>query len=304
MTRRADPAFPRGNGAARWHEGHTIGVDVLPRLDALIEIKRGRRVRVSAVVPTPADADAGRIDAIAEHLLGRGRADELLVMRSGPAPVAPRLGRAFSSDDVLAEIPATPGRGDAMWRSLAVADGDLVAWLDPAAGPVAAARLIAGAILREDFDLVLGFGLPADPVDALTARPLLTALFPELARVQAPATRMLAGHRRALDTIPFVTADGAEVAVLLDVLASSGLKAIGQVGLGDIPPGEQLDAVRADRITRIILRRADEAGRLRAHLDLPAEGEDASAVYSERPPIELMPTYLAAVHGDIVAGHG
>ena len=62
----------------------------------------------------------------------------------------------------------------------------------------------------------------AGRVTELTARPLLNALWPELAGFVQPLGGEYAGRRSALEQVPFVSAYGVEVGLLIDLLELGG----------------------------------------------------------------------------------
>ena len=69
-------------------------------------------------------------------------------------------------------------------------------------------------------------------VTELTARPLLNALWPELAGFVQPLGGEYAGRRSALEQVPFVSGYGVEVGLLIDLLQLGGLGSLAQVDLG------------------------------------------------------------------------
>ena len=69
-------------------------------------------------------------------------------------------------------------------------------------------------------------------VTELTARPLLNALWPELAGFVQPLGGEYAGRRSALEQVPFVSGYGVEVGLLIDLLGLGGLASLAQVDLG------------------------------------------------------------------------
>lgn len=323
MTIRADDAIPRGTRAAlRWHASHTIGADALPPLDELLAIKRGSGIRISAIVTAADDTPPGRVRGFVERLTPRRRlVDELLVVPSGPEPVVFDDVRSVPAAAIMPEVPATTGRGDAMWRGLAATSGDVVVWLDAEGSTPASLEQLAGALLvREDLAVVAGAStdMGERAVTELLVRPLLTMLFPEMAAFETPACRSIAGRRSTLEGLPFFTDDGAEIGLILDAFHTSGLACVGQVrlepaGLAGAPPAETLSG-RAHAIAHAILRRAEEGGRVRAAIDYPSHpllvpgGGGLTAKLQrqvERPPIEVVPTYLAALRSQdaIAAAH-
>lgn len=178
--------------------------------------------------------------------------DELVVLDSGStdatAARATAAGaRVVSREHALPGEPVRPGKGEALWRSLAATTGDLVVFLDadllePDPGYVPA---LLGPLLTDPVvQLVKGFyrrpirveGEHAETgggrVTELVARPLLAALRPELAGVVQPLGGEYAATRALLEHVPFAPGYGVEIGLLLDTHAAHGPAAIAQVNLG------------------------------------------------------------------------
>jgi len=100
-------------------------------LDRLLEAKRE-----TVTVVLPAREVAGTVGVIVERLLGLAPlVDQVLVVdaasRDGTAELAAASGAEVHQEaELLAEFGPVLGKGDAMWRSLSVARGELVAFLD------------------------------------------------------------------------------------------------------------------------------------------------------------------------------
>ncbi|MGH2715116.1 MAG: glycosyltransferase [Thermoleophilaceae bacterium] len=161
-------------------------------LELLQERKRGP---VTAVLPTREVADT--IGEIVDRLQSLdGLIDQILVVdaasHDGTAEIAARLGAdVHQESDLLPEFGQALGKGDAMWRALAVARGDLVVYLDSDTrhfSPHFATGMLGPLICESDVQFVKGyfrrpFTTPDGeerPVDGgrvteLTARPLLSA---------------------------------------------------------------------------------------------------------------------------------
>ena len=98
--------------------------------------RHGHRVSVCL----PARDEAATIGAIVEDLRcslveRTGLVDEILVVddhsTDDTAAVAHSAGaRVVAVDDVLPELGAGEGKGEALWKSVAAADGDLIVWCD------------------------------------------------------------------------------------------------------------------------------------------------------------------------------
>lgn len=203
---------------------------------------------VSVVLPAlDEEATVGAVVASIRPLLGT-LVDELVVLDSGSADrtveVAAAAGaRVVRRTDVLTELEPLPGKGEVLWRSLAATSGDLLAFVDSDLvdpSPDFVPTLLGPLLLEPDVALVKGFyrrPLAAEPdgggrVTELMARPLLSALRPELSGVIQPLSGEYAGTRALLEAVPFASGYGVEIGLLLDAHAIVGLAGIAQVNLG------------------------------------------------------------------------
>lgn len=219
----------------------------------LVAAKAGRRISVVLPARNEADTVGAIVSTLREHLVERvPLIDQLVVVDShstdATAQVAARAGaRVVAQGGILPALGDAPGKGEALWKSLAATDGDLIAFLDSDLrdfDPAYAVGLL-GPLLTEPgvvfckgaFDRPLDDGrtvLPAGGgrVTELVARPLLAAHWPDLGGVIQPLAGEYAGTREALESIPFAGAYGVDIGILIDLYESYGLDALAQVDLG------------------------------------------------------------------------
>jgi glucosyl-3-phosphoglycerate synthase len=148
--------------------------------------------------------------------------------------------------EILPEVGTYRGKGEALWKSLHVLDGDLVAWFDTDISNIQPRFVygLLGPLLAEpQLQYVKGFyqrpirqgdALHAEGggrVTELMARPLINLFFPELSGVIQPLAGEYAGRRSLLESLPFFTGYAVEIGLLIDILERAGLSAIGQVDL-------------------------------------------------------------------------
>src|SRR5690606_35040384 len=148
--------------------------------------------------------------------------------------------------EILPETGTHVGKGEALWKSLHVLDGDIVAWIDTDISNIQPRFVygLLGPLLREPkIQYVKGFYqrpikqgdiLQAEGggrVTELMARPLITLFFPELSGMIQPLSGEYAGRRELLERLPFFTGYAVEIGLLIDILEQAGLSAIGQVDL-------------------------------------------------------------------------
>ncbi|MFF0543095.1 glucosyl-3-phosphoglycerate synthase [Nocardia thailandica] len=230
------------------YEGVIRWFDRVPAVAALIDAKQDRRV--SVVLPTRDDeTTVAGVLASVRPLLG-GLVDELLVVDAGSADRTVARARAagalvYTREEALPEVPPRPGRGEVLWRSLAVATGDLVVFLGAdlaQPNPDLVPALLAPLLTDPGIQLVKGCYRPGpvatggERIDQLVARPLLSALAPALAEVTEPLGSEYAATRALLTSIPFAAGDGADLGVLVDCWQRYGPGAVAQADLGDPVP--------------------------------------------------------------------
>jgi glucosyl-3-phosphoglycerate synthase len=212
--------------------------------------KAGRTVSVVLPALNEEETVASVIESISP-MLG-GLVDELVVLDSGSTDdTAIRAltagARVVSREEAVPELPTQPGKGEALWRSLAATGGDIIAFIDSDLidpDPMFVPRLVGPLLTVDGVHLVKGFYRrplkvsgreDADGggrVTQLVARPLLAALRPELSGVLQPLGGEYAGTRKLLTSVPFAPGYGVEIGLLIDTYDRLGLDAIAQVNLG------------------------------------------------------------------------
>jgi glucosyl-3-phosphoglycerate synthase len=234
---------------SRWFTRRTYSAKDFS-LDDLLARKRDR---ISVVLPArDVETTLGPILEALAPLRRAGLVDELVVVDGSSSDetrtVARRRGaRVYDQSALMPEFGPVQGKGDAMWRSLAVASGDVVVFLDADTedfGPHFALGLIGPLCLDRRLVLVKGayrrpfrVGEETLPdgggrVTELLARPWLNLHAPELAGFVQPLAGEVAARRSFLESISFPVGYGVEIAMLLDALRMVGLDALAQVDLG------------------------------------------------------------------------
>ena len=152
----------------------------------------------------------------------------------------------FQHTDILPELGSHIGKGEALWKSLHVLDGDIVAWIDTDISNIQPRFVygLLGPLLRESrIQYVKGFyqrpiregdkllSEGGGRVTELMARPLINLFFPELSGIIQPLAGEYAGRRALLESVPFYTGYSVEIGLLIDILEAQGISAIGQVDL-------------------------------------------------------------------------
>jgi glucosyl-3-phosphoglycerate synthase len=214
--------------------------------------------------------------------------------------------------DVLPEAGPGSGKGNAMWKSLFACTGDLVCWVDADIrnfAPHFVSGLLGPLLTQPETGFVKGFyrrPLHGEPhgggrVTELVARPLISALFPHLARFVQPLAGEYAGRREVLDAVPFVEGWGVELGLLVDVSQRFGIGAVDQVDLGvrehrnrpldELGPQAMAILVTALRKAGLDPSEADVEQLVRFTEDHRLEHVDVAV--RERPPMRTVPAYRA-----------
>jgi len=280
-------------------------------------LRERKRESVTVVLPTREVADT--IGPIVGRLLEHAElVDQLLVIDAasadGTAELAARLGAEVHQEaDLLPEFGQVLGKGDAMWRALAVARGDLIVYLDSDTrlfsthfltgmlGPLLChpeVRFVKGCFRRPFVGDAAGVR-PQDGgrVTELMARPLLSAFFPELAAFIQPLAGEAAARRELFRGLPFATGYAVETAMLLHVRdALGGTAGMAQVDL-DVRHNRHQELARlgpmAYSVLRVVLERLRAEGRLLDDHAPPfqtAGGQLIQVEVVERPPYATLST--------------
>lgn len=235
--------------AQAWFDTHTFQ-DPTWTTAELVAAKGPRTVSVVLPALDEQETVAGVVSAV-RTMLGT-LVDEIVVLDSGStdataARASVAGARVVSREQAVPALEPVPGKGEALWRSLAATTGDLVVFLDAdlvECDPGFVPALLGPLLTVAGVSLVKGFyrrpirveGELADTgggrVTELVARPLLAALRPELAGVVQPLGGEYAGTRALLESLPFAPGYGVEIGLLLDTHARHGLGALAQVNLG------------------------------------------------------------------------
>ena len=215
----------------------------------LLEAKRRHGCTVSVVLPA-LDEEA-TVGTIVERIRcsfvdALPLVDELVVMDSGSTDRTARIAAAAGArvvrvDDVLPGRARVSGKGEALWKSLHVTDGDLLVFCDSDVHHFDP-RFVLGLLGPLLTDPVIGYvkGLYDRPLNTteglvptgggrvteLTARPLLGALWPHLSGFVQPLSGEYAGRRRLLEQVPFVSHYGVEFGLLVDLAELAGIDAL------------------------------------------------------------------------------
>ncbi|MFQ5943119.1 MAG: glucosyl-3-phosphoglycerate synthase [Anaerolineales bacterium] len=238
----------------KWFAENTFYADEFQNLKELLSRKEQTGLTISLAMPTLNEEETiGHVIQTIQRALVQEvpLLDELVVIDSNSTDhtreIAESLGvSVYVHLDILPEYGARSGKGEALWKSLYVTQGDLLLWVDTDIvniHPRFVYGLIGPLLQRRDLMFIKGFYLRpirvgksiqaggGGRVTELTARPLLNLFFPALSGLIQPLSGEYGGRREALETLPFSSGYGVEIGLLIDTLEQFGLSAIGQVDL-------------------------------------------------------------------------
>jgi glucosyl-3-phosphoglycerate synthase len=151
------------------------------------------------------------------------------------------------------------GKGNSMRDGMLLAKNEVVVFLDAdiVTYPENIAEQLSGPILKDEADFVKScFDRQAGRVTELVAKPLLSILFPELAKFSQPLSGMIGARKSMLKKIDFENDYGVDIGILLD-MHTMGAR-ITEVNIGYIEnrmqTWEQLGKMSRE-VSRSILKR-------------------------------------------------
>jgi glucosyl-3-phosphoglycerate synthase len=315
----------------KWFAENTFDSREFDDLRELVRLKRAQGLTISLGLPALNEEETigSIIRVVKQELMERHPLlDEIVLIDSRSTDRTREIAESFGltavcHQDILSEYGSYAGKGEALWKSLHVLRGDLVAWIDTDIKNIHPRFVygILGPLLKDDqVKYVKGFyrrpirfgshlmGTGGGRVTELTARPLLNLFYPELSGLIQPLAGEYAARRDVLEQLPFFTGYGVEIGLLIDLLDRFGLQSIGQVDLHRrVHRNQRLASLSrmAFTVTAVVMQRLEQRGRaqirpeLNRSMKLIQHERDNFRIEIkalddvERPPIANVPEYLA-----------
>jgi glycosyltransferase involved in cell wall biosynthesis/nucleotide-binding universal stress UspA family protein len=238
----------------KWFAENTYHADEFSDLNYLLALKEKQGLSISLALPAlNEEKTVGKvIETIKAKLMDENPLiDEIILIDSDSDDRTREIAAGhgvpvYIHQQILPQVGARHGKGEALWKSLFVTRGDIILWIDTDIvniHPRFVYGLIGPLLLRPNIQFVKGFyrrplkvgeKLQAGGggrVTELTARPLLNLFYPEISGVIQPLSGEYGGRRAALDKLPFFSGYGVEIGLLIDIFETFGLNSIAQVDL-------------------------------------------------------------------------
>jgi glucosyl-3-phosphoglycerate synthase len=257
--------------------------------------------------------------------------DEIAVIDSSSKDntrkVAEQFGaRVFTSKVILPKYGTFRGKGENLWKSLYVLEGDIIVWVDADISNISPKFVygLLGPLLEDDrIGYVKAFyerpirsskGISASGggrVTEILVRPLFSLFFPDLARFIQPLSGEYAGRRSLLERLPFSVGYGVELGHLIDILQLEGIEALAQVDLDmRIHRNQSTEALgrMSYGILHTFFERVEQYGKSKLlcalgdrHISLEREETEHRVLKTEisaveRPPMIEIPEYRQRFH--------
>jgi len=313
----------------KWFAENTFHAHEFEDIRQLVDLKEKQGLTISLGLPTLNEQET--IGSVIRTMRKRfvqdyPLLDEIVVIDSNSTDrtiaIAEGLGvPVVKHPEVLTQYGSWAGKGEALWNSLYVLKGDLIAWIDTDIVNIHPRFVhgILGPLIREPHLMyVKGFyqrplrmgnkvqARGGGRVTELVARPMFNLFYPELSGFVQPLAGEYAGRRTALEQVPFYVGYGVETGLLIDLWMRFGLQAMGQVDLEErVHRNQSLASLSkmAFEITQVFMQRVGEARgvelvenlqrsmKLIRYEDDAFELDVADVQIRERPPMISIPEY-------------
>jgi len=238
----------------KWFAENTFHAGEFKVLKDLLALKEQQGSTISLALPAlNEEKTVGKVIQTIKKTLMKDvpLVDEIVLMDSNSTDRTRQIAKehgvpVFIHQHLLPDMKPRAGKGEALWKSLLVTKGDIIAWIDTDIvniHPRFVYGIIGPLLLNRNIQFVKGFyrrplrvgnkvqAGGGGRVTELTARPLLNLFYPELSGVVQPLSGEYAARREALELSTFYSGYGVETGLLIDVFEHFGLGAIAQVDL-------------------------------------------------------------------------
>lgn len=240
-----------------WFKYRTFSAQQFFRTSELVKLKKRQGLSISLGIPTlNEEKTIGKVvRKISRELMKKQQLlDEIVVIDSGSGDKtlkeAKKAGaKTFLAETVLDKKNIYRGKGENLWKSMHIMEGDIIVWLDAdiknidkrmvtgLLGPILESEKIV--FVKGFFKRMVKVGRKKVPVyggrtTEILVRPFLNIFFPELAGFVQPLSGQVAGKRKVFEKVPFYSGYGVEIGHLIAIEKKFGLNAMAQTDLGEL----------------------------------------------------------------------
>jgi glucosyl-3-phosphoglycerate synthase len=257
-------------------------------IERLVELKEEKDLTINVSLPTLDEEKTIAKEILllqTELMIKHHLVDEIAVVDSGSQDrtreIAEKYGASvFVSSDYLPEQGQFKGKGENLWKSLYLLEGDIIVYIDADIKNIAPKfvyGLVGPLLERDELSYVKGFyerplQMGEDVrtggggrVTEILIRPLFNLFFPDLAGLLQPLSGEYAGRRELLEKLPFFIGYGVETGLLIDISEQFGIDKIAQVDLDKrVHQNQDLQSLgkMAFGILQTFFNRLDAAGKI------------------------------------------
>ncbi|HAW60535.1 MAG TPA: glucosyl-3-phosphoglycerate synthase [Actinobacteria bacterium] len=238
----------------KWFKERTFHHRDYRNIAGLVELKREQNLTISLGFPTLNVEDTlyNILLVAKEELVERfPLLDQIAIIDGHSTDETVNIAReleieAYFDDEILPSMGSLSGKGEALWKSLDVLHGDIIAWVDSDIEnfhPRFVYGLVGPLLTHKEIGYIKGFyqrplktkrairEAGGGRVTELVARPILNLFYPNLAGFIQPLSGEYAGRREILESVPFYTGYAVETALLVEIQRKYGLESMAQVDL-------------------------------------------------------------------------
>jgi len=314
----------------KWFAERTFHANEFNDVSRLIELKKAQNLTISLALPALNEEETvgNVIQTIRAALMEKHQLlDEIVLIDSNSSDRTREITEALGvpvhiHQQLLPQYGIRAGKGEALWKSLAVTRGDLLVWIDSDIvniHPRFVLGILGPLLVDPNIQFVKGFyqrplrtgrrvqSTGGGRVTELTARPLLNLFYPELSGVIQPLSGEYGGRRKVLEQLTFFSGYGVETGLLIDVYEKFGLSAIAQTDLLErVHHNQSLEALSKmsfviiqtilrkleSRMNRPLLEEVNKSMKLIQYLDGAYYLDVQEIAERERPPMIEIPEYV------------